>query len=411
MADLRLCAADGCDKPAIKNGRACTTHAGRMTRHGSYYTCFRPVTRHPRVKIGDKFAKLTVIDEVAGSKRHRYKLVCECGTTIEREAHPLRSGQTKDCGCSERGNRDDRGRLVANHIDLVPGTRFDRLVVVGNERRVDKNYVVLCRCDCGREVETRVDSLKRGQKKQCGDHARVVSDAQRAATGQKNKTHGLSKSAEYNSWVGMKARCLNPNNDRYDDYGGRGISICAEWVDSFETFLRDMGKKPTAGRSLDRINVDGNYEPKNCRWATAREQTQNRRPFVMRSKQCHIGPVERASTASPHQLPALVGRHKNASHGMSQTAEYRAWSAMQKRCHSPSCKAYRNYGARGIKVCADWRHDFVAFYSHIGPKPEGDYSLDRIDNSGGYELGNVRWSDRSTQNKNRRPFLVTPRGS
>ena len=79
----------------------------------------------------------------------------------------------------------------------------------------------------------------------------------------------------YSIWINMRQRCLNPNNPRYGDYGGRGISISPRW-NSFETFLEDMGERPS-NKSLDRINVNGNYTPENCRWASPQEQIDNRR--------------------------------------------------------------------------------------------------------------------------------------
>lgn len=90
------------------------------------------------------------------------------------------------------------------------------------------------------------------------------------------RTHGMYRSSEYRTWAGMKARCLNPNNGRWKDYGGRGIKVCKQWF-RFECFLKDMGKRPK-GTSLDRFpNRNGNYEPSNCRWATPKEQQRNMR--------------------------------------------------------------------------------------------------------------------------------------
>lgn len=98
----------------------------------------------------------------------------------------------------------------------------------------------------------------------------------------------------------------------------------------------------------------------------------------------------------------------NTKHGWRNTPEYLAWINMRKRCNNPTNRAYRNYGARGIKVCPEWQDNFEAFLSHIGPRPSPELSIDRIDNSRGYEPGNVRWADRSTQSRNRRPFMIVP---
>lgn len=89
--------------------------------------------------------------------------------------------------------------------------------------------------------------------------------------------HGASALPEYNSWQSMKGRCLNKNNDDYLHYGGRGIKVCKRWISSFENFYHDMGLRPSRKHSIDRIDNDGNYEPKNCRWSTQDEQTRNRR--------------------------------------------------------------------------------------------------------------------------------------
>jgi hypothetical protein len=97
--------------------------------------------------------------------------------------------------------------------------------------------------------------------------------------GNLNKTHGRSNTSEFYSWTGLIARCRDMNNPKYKNYGGRGINVCDRWLgkSGFENFLSDMGEKPSKSHTMDRVNVNGNYEPSNCRWATPLEQGRNRR--------------------------------------------------------------------------------------------------------------------------------------
>lgn len=92
--------------------------------------------------------------------------------------------------------------------------------------------------------------------------------------------NNITKSSEYHTWARAKVRCYNKHNQSYPNYGGRGITMCDRWLYSFENFINDLGLKPTAKHSLDRINNNGNYEPSNCRWATSKEQIQNRRTSI-----------------------------------------------------------------------------------------------------------------------------------
>lgn len=91
-----------------------------------------------------------------------------------------------------------------------------------------------------------------------------------------NLKHGMTGTKTFRSWGCMKQRCLNPKSPDYARFGGRGITICKAWIDSFEKFFADMGERPT-GKTLDRIDVNGNYTPANCRWSTISEQSRNRR--------------------------------------------------------------------------------------------------------------------------------------
>lgn len=128
----------------------------------------------------------------------------------------------------------------------------------------------ICKCICGKEFEAIGSGLRNGNTKSCGCRK---SDMCRSA----NLTHGMSHTREHVTWKNMIARCEDPNRPDWNNYGGRGIRVCKRWRTSFQAFLDDMGPRPQ-GKSIDRWpNMNGNYEPGNCRWATNSEQGLNRR--------------------------------------------------------------------------------------------------------------------------------------
>ncbi|MFF9595856.1 hypothetical protein [Methylobacterium fujisawaense] len=149
---------------------------------------------------------------------------------------------------------------------------FHRLTAVRDLGRRKRKRVWLFRCECGEAVEVQSALVRRGYTKSCGCFR--VSWARGRQT-----RHGQHRSPTYLSWQGMIERCRNPNVPAYDDYGGRGIRVCDRWSGSFETFLADMGERP-AGTTLDRRDVNGHYEPSNCRWATPHVQATNRRNTI-----------------------------------------------------------------------------------------------------------------------------------
>lgn len=193
----------------------------------------------------------------AYQKRNVEKGLCMYGP------HPALPGlQT----CERHSRRTGRTRI----IDMT-GQRFGRLVVVEMvpERRGNK-LLWRCRCDCGGEKVTAGILLRRGETTSCGcgsvERARAM-----------KLTHGKCSTSAYKCWLSMIQRCENPNHPGFADYGGRGITVCERWRESFESFSADMGARPSAAHEIDRINNDGNYELGNCRWVTRDRQSRNKR--------------------------------------------------------------------------------------------------------------------------------------
>jgi hypothetical protein len=169
-----------------------------------------------------------------------------------------------------------------NTYEDLKGHRFGRLVVLEEhpERSSKGKIQWICQCDCGKKIARVATTLKEGLTRSCGC-------LRREATIARATTHGLTNSSEYVIWCNMKDRCYRENNPAFPDYGGRGLIVCDGWRDSFETFLQDMGKRPSKKRSIDRIDNDLGYVcgkcpqclengwPSNCHWATKLQQANN----------------------------------------------------------------------------------------------------------------------------------------
>lgn len=155
------------------------------------------------------------------------------------------------------------------HAVYEPGNVVGRWTVLTYHVGIDTERKVLCRCSCSKETvrEVRIVALRSGNSKSCGC---LIGEANAART-----RHGKARGPAWVSWQEMRRRCEKPHAPGYQHYGGRGITVCERWQ-SFDNFLADMGDRPER-TTLDRIDVNGHYEPGNCRWADSKTQAANKR--------------------------------------------------------------------------------------------------------------------------------------
>lgn len=234
------------------------------------------------IEIGTQAGYLTVTSEPTvkikfDGKRKRKQKYCECkcvcGETVIRSYFTLKhTTHTHSCGCK-------------NKIDLTPGNVINGFEVVKEveshiqpDGSIVRKAELLCK-ECSNPFITSVYILTRTDKrlKSCGCLKPVLVNKPKKNIIYHGHSSKKTKTVEYVAWNSMKQRCYNPNNIRYSSYGGRGIIVCDRWRESYLNFFEDMGKRPSDIHSIDRINVDGNYEPNNCRWALPDVQQANKR--------------------------------------------------------------------------------------------------------------------------------------
>ena len=166
---------------------------------------------------------------------------------------------------------------MGKKIDVL-GRVCGQLTVIDFDRTINGACYWLCKCSCGKIISTRGDSLRNGDTASCGCKICYNRGGQIKHGYLSSLFENRMRTKTYRCWADIKNRCLNPNVKGYEYYGGRGITVCERWKNSFEAFLEDMGEPPTSEHSIDRINNNGNYAPENCKWSTKYEQVHNRRP-------------------------------------------------------------------------------------------------------------------------------------
>lgn len=253
-----------------------------------------------------RFGKLVAIRTQKGANGRTYWLCrCDCGREKPIMLQSLTSGKTKACGCLGGGGPQD-----------LTGRRFGKLVALHSIGVIDKTRSVIwrCLCDCGNHRDASCGHLNAGAATHCGCF-------------NVHRTHGETKSKMFNRWSSIKNRCTNPRNYHYANYGGRGITICDEWSDSYEAFKKwALANGYEEGLQLDRIDNEKGYSPENCRYVTPQVNCNNKRTnktVEYRSQTFTIAELSRYMGVADHLISTRLKKGwsvENAVHTPSRQA-------------------------------------------------------------------------------------------
>lgn len=205
------------------------------------------------------FGNWTKLEEIRDEKgKLRFRCQCKCGGIYLLYPANVKKGSTQCKPCSFKSKT---GEMI--------GRLFDQWTVLKEANSDGSNKYYLCRCTCGTEEVVNGSCLRRGMMKRC-----------KQCRFKFYRTHGMKGTSTWVIWMGIKARCLNPKNRAFKNYGGRGITVCDKWL-KFEGFFEDMGVRPE-GLQIDRIDNDKGYYKENCAWVTPTQSIRNRRNTLKR---------------------------------------------------------------------------------------------------------------------------------
>lgn len=254
---------------------------------------------------GQRFGRFKVLFRSENRNGKVYwRCKCDCGEEKDVLSSNLTTGKIKSCGCYH----DEC--LSYNRIIDLTGKKFGRLTVLKRAKNRGKDVFWLCQCECGNQKEVNGSKLRGGKTKSCGCLKKDMSFDEKY--GFVRKTHGMSNTRIYRIYNKMKLRCYSKTNSAYKDYGGRGITVCQEWLDDFMNFYNwSMENGYSDDLSIDRINNDKGYSPENCRWATKKKQANNTRSTVFLTYKGETKPASEWSKITGIRQDTLTMRKRN----------------------------------------------------------------------------------------------------